>query len=207
MAEQLNVPPTRGSLLRVREQMARIQGTHDLLDRKRQALLQELLSTVAEAEAVEEKAREEFQAAHEAMQRARMRMGRSRVRAISLTPTAEVDVEVRSRSIMGVDVPRVTFDVRPLPAPYGPGDTSPALDEARETWLGVVRFLGQLVEATNTVWRLAQAMRKTQRQVNALEATIPRYRATIDHIELVLAEEQREDVVFAKKVKEKKGGK
>lgn len=38
---------------------------------------------------------------------------------------------------------------------YGLGETSVALDEARERWLEVAALLGELAETTATVWRLA----------------------------------------------------
>lgn len=49
-------------------------------------------------------------------------------------------------------------------------------------------------------------LRKTQRRVNALESTIiPRHQNTVAYIEQVLEEENREEIVRAKKVKEMQG--
>lgn len=202
MTDLLDVPPTRGNLLRLRDDLEQIRDGHDLLDRKREVLVQELFDMIADAEAVQEEARERFRAAHDAIRNARMHMGVERLRWISLAPAAEVEVQVRPHSIMGVTVPIVTVDVEPLPLPYGPGDTSVALDEARERWLEVAQLLGELAETVITVWRLATELRKTQRRVNALEEVIiPRYEATVAVIEQTLEEEEREGIVHAKKVK------
>jgi V/A-type H+-transporting ATPase subunit D len=204
--ETLDVAPTRGNLLRLQDNLERIRNGHDLLDRKREVLLQELTNRIAEAEALEQKAREQFQAAYDAMRRARMRMGTDRVRWISLRPTADVQTDVQTRSIMGARVPVVQVDIAPHARPYGPGGTSATLDEARERWLELVRSLGELVESTTTVWRLARELRKTQRRVNALEnIIIPRYENTVSSIEQALEEEAREEIVHAKKVKELHG--
>lgn len=206
MVEKLDVPPTRGELLRLQDELERIREGHDLLDRKREVLTRELLDMIADALSLEQEAQERFEAAHQAIREARMKMGVNRIRWISLAPCARVTARVSARSIMGVTASLVDVNIERLPLPYGSGDTSVALDEARERWLDVVRLLGELAETTVTVWRLAMELRKTQRRVNAMEEiVIPRYRATVDHIADALEEEEREEIVHAKKVKEMHG--
>ncbi len=204
MADLLNVNPTRGTLLRLKDELKGVRTRHDLLDRKREVLIQELMSRLEKAEDLEQESRDYFQAAHQAIQKARMRMGSDRIDWISLSPTVRFDVDVSARTIMGLKIPSVEIDIQPSDTPpYGVSDTSAALDEAREKWMDVLRFLADASDVFTSVWRLAMELRKTQRQVNALESTlIPRYRNTIRHIESRLEEEEREEIVIAKKVKE-----
>lgn len=203
MPEKLDVSPTRGNLLRLREHLEQLQEGHDLLDRKRQVLTRELFDMIADAESVEKEARERFRDAHRAINETRMDIGVDRLRWISLAPSADIRVKVRSRSIMGVMAALVEVDIETLPIPYGPGDTDVSLDKARQEWLAVARLLGELVETTVTVWRLANELRRTQRQVNALEEIlIPRYQATINYISASLDEKEREEIIHAKKVKQ-----
>lgn len=204
MPELLDVAPTRGNLLELQDQLERIREGHDLLDRKREVLTRELLDMIADAEAIHEEARERFRAAYKAMREARMHMGIDRIRWINLTPAAETSVQVSLHSIMGVTAPLVEAEVRALPLPYSPGDTSVTLDKARERWLDVARLMGKLAEVQVTVWRLAMELRRTQRRVHALEQiVIPRYKATVDFISASLEEEDREDILHAKMVKER----
>ncbi|MFW5854673.1 MAG: V-type ATP synthase subunit D [Thermodesulfobacteriota bacterium] len=204
MADLLNVNPTRGTLLRLKDELKGVRTRHDLLDRKREVLIQELMSRLEKAEDLEQESRDYFQAAHQAIQKARMRMGSDRIDWISLSPTVRFDVDVSARTIMGLKIPSVEIDIQSSDTPpYGVSDTSAALDEAREKWMDVLRFLADASDIFTSVWRLAMELRKTQRQVNALESTlIPRYRNTIRHIESRLEEEEREEIVIAKKVKE-----
>ncbi|MFW5637079.1 MAG: V-type ATP synthase subunit D [Thermodesulfobacteriota bacterium] len=204
MADLLNVNPTRGTLLRLKDELKGVRTRHDLLDRKREVLIQELMSRLEKAENLEQESRDYFQAAHQAIQKARMRMGSDRIDWISLSPTVRFDVDVSARTIMGLKIPSVEIDIQSSDTPpYGVSDTSAALDEAREKWMDVLRFLADASDIFTSVWRLAMELRKTQRQVNALESTlIPRYRNTIRHIESRLEEEEREEIVIAKKVKE-----
>jgi V/A-type H+-transporting ATPase subunit D len=196
MPQRLDVSPTRGNLFRTREGLERIRQGHDLLDRKREVLTRELFDMIADAESVEQEARERFRAAYEAIIEARMDIGVDRLRWISLAPSAKINVTVRERSIMGVIAALVEVDI--------------SLDETRQRWLRAARLLGRLAETTVTVWRLAIELRKTERRVNALEdITIPRYEATVRYISDVLEEQEREEIVDAKKVKrlrEESGG-
>lgn len=206
MAEKLDVPATRGNLLRLQDELDRTRRGHDLLDRKREVLTRELLDMIADAQSLDDEARARFKAAHDAIQEARMHMGVDRIEWISLAPSAKVRARVGKRTIMAVDVPLVDMEIETVSLPYGPGDTDVALDEARARWLDVLRLLGQLAETTVTVWRLAMEVRKTQRRVNALEdIVIPRYEATVAYIDGALEEEEREQIVQAKKVKEMHG--
>jgi V/A-type H+-transporting ATPase subunit D len=205
MSDRLDVSPTRGTMLRLRAQLEDIRSRHGLLDRKRRVLIRELMSRLDEASRREQEGRDALGVAHQAMEQARMRMGSDRVDSISLEPTARVNVQLYTRTLMGVRIPRVQTQIDPLALPYGLSDTSAALDEACARWRAVVRWLGAAAEVSAAVWRIATELRKTQRQVNALESTvIPRFEATIAAIEERLEEDEREDLIHASKIKEKK---
>jgi len=50
-------------------------------------------------------------------------------------------VRVDVRSIMGLDIPAADMDIEPADPAYGFSYTSASLDEAREKWLDVLRFV------------------------------------------------------------------
>lgn len=203
MTKQLNVNPTRGNLLRLKDALAALRTRHRLLDRKREILVQQLMERLEQADKQEAESRHRFQAAHAAIQTARMRMGSDRIRWICLSPTAHTETRIETRTIMGVKTAGLKLQVKPIVPPYGISDTSASLDEAREKWMDVLRFLGTISTVFLSIWPLARALRRTRRQVNALETTlIPRYRRTIRAIEAHLEEEAREEIVTVKKLME-----
>jgi len=205
MAETLNVNPTKGTLLRLQDELEGIRSQHDLLDRKREVLVRELMQRMRQAEKLEEKSRQVFRIAHEALQVARMRMGSQKIEWVSFSPTARCEFEMEIHSIMGLRIPRFSMEIEKFDPPYGLGDTSASLDEARQKWLEALRFLSEAAEVFTTVWRLAMELGKIRRQVNALEFTIiPRYRNTIAQIESRLEEDEREEIVRAKKIQQMK---
>lgn len=202
MVESRKVPPTRSNLLRLRQSLTEARQGRDLLERKREVLVHELLTLIEDAEATETTARQHFAAAYNALSDARMRMGADRLRWASLARAAEIQTQISLRGIMGVEVPLVQMTTTPLPLPYSLGDTSVTLDEARERWLEVAALLGHLAEATATVWRLATELRKTQHRVNALDhVLIPQYETSVQAIEAALEEHEREAFGQAKRVK------
>lgn len=203
MAEVLDVNPTRGNLLRLKHDLASIRTRHDLLERNREILVQELMKRLDKARELEEESRDRFQAAHESIQVARMRVGSDRIDWISLSPTVQYSLEIEINTIMGLRIPTVEMEMHPITLPYGLSDTSASLDEAREKWIEVLRFLSEDSETFTSVWRLAIELRKTRRQVNALKTTIiPRYENTVRSIEERLEEEEREEIVRSKKIRE-----
>lgn len=199
----MDVSPTKGTLLRLQDELEEIEDGRDLLDKKREVLIQRLMELIEQTEGLQKQIRVNVQEARSRLIEAQMRMGNNRVRSRTYF-VSSVDVTIDHKSVMGVDVPRVHLSVETPRVPYGLGESSVSLDKARDRWLEVLRSCGELAESQTAVWRIAEELRKTQRRVKALESiVIKRYKATIDFIEQTLEEESREDVVRAKKVKRK----
>lgn len=202
MADLLRAPPTRSALLRTRRRLEQLRQGYVLLEHKREVLARELLVMIQDAEATAAEAERRFAIAYGALVETRMRMGVDRLRWATLAHAAAVETEVDLRTVMGVAIPLIDMQVTVQPWSYGLGNTSAALDEARQRWLEVAELLGRLAETDLAVWRIAGELQKTQRRVNALKyAIIPRYEATLQHIVEVLDEREREAFVQAKRVK------
>jgi V/A-type H+-transporting ATPase subunit D len=186
----------------LRRELEQAQQGRQLLKRKQEVLSHELLGLMHDAEQVEAQMRQHMEAAITALTAARMHMGSERVRWASQAQSAEIQVTMTTRTIMGVTVPLVQADVQSKPLSYGLGGTSVTLDEARLGWIEVAELLAHWVETVTTVWRLAHELQRTRRRVNALEyVLIPRYEAAIAHIQSVLEEQEREEFMRAKRVK------
>lgn len=202
MAKPGQVAPTRSNLIRLQHEVEQARAGYELLDHKREVIVRELLQMIDDAERSVHETETRFGIAYEALIEARMRMGAERLHWASLAPAAKITTAVGLRSIMGVAVPLVQWEVSPLPLAYGLSDTSAALDEARARWLDVAERLGHLAETTTTVWSLATELQKTQRRVNALaHVLIPQLEDNIAQITNVLEEQEREAFVRSKRVK------
>ena len=95
---------------------------------------------------------------------------------------------------MGVELPVVTLGDEKLDMYYGLNSTNSQLDEAYLSFVQVKHMTAELAEIENSVYRLADAIKKTQKRANALDnIMIPQFTATIKYITEALEEKERED--------------
>ncbi|MHC4713781.1 MAG: V-type ATP synthase subunit D [Planctomycetota bacterium] len=201
---RLPLAPTKGSLIGVREELALAEEAHELLERKRDVLVNELMRYTDRLREVERELHEHYGRGLDLFKTARVRMGESRVRQALTYPLAENDFNMLDRSVMGVHVVELSLEkAAPQPRP-GFAESVPELDEARGHLRKALDVLGEYVTRMGSVWRLATEIRKTQRRINALENIfIPQYKETADFIQSVLEENEREEFFRQKRVKSK----
>lgn len=201
MAEQ--VFPTKGNLINAKKTLSLAQVGFELLDRKRNILVREMMALIDRAEAIQGSIDECYADAYLALQRANVAHGFCD--AIAESVPVENGLSLTSRSVMGVEIPMLTLEERPLTLSYGFVDTSSMVDEAYISFDRVKRLTVELAEVENSVYRLAAAVSKTQKRANALKnIIIPRTTATVRHITEALEEKEREDFSRLKVIKAQK---
>ena len=201
MAEQ--VFPTKGNLINAKKTLSLAQVGFELLDRKRNILVREMMALIDRAEAIQGSIDDCYADAYLALQRANVAHGFCD--AIAESVPVENGLSLTSRSVMGVEIPMLTLEERPLTLSYGFVDTSSMVDEAYISFDRVKRLTVELAEVENSVYRLAAAVSKTQKRANALKnIIIPRTTATVRHITEALEEKEREDFSRLKVIKVQK---
>ncbi len=200
----INVAPTRSNLIRVKKDLQFAREGYEILDRKREALTNELVRVAKEADALQKEVWALLENAYRVMQTARLVMGSDHVEWAALAVNQTVDVRLRLRGIMGVAIPNIEATGEPPELLYSPGDTPAVLDEASSAFRSVLLRIPQLSMLTATVWRLANELKKTQRRVNALQHIfIPAYEASVKFIVSSLEEREREETFRLKWLKTK----
>ena len=199
MAEQ-QVFPTKGNLIAMKRSLALALLGYDLLDRKRNILIRELMALVDKAAELRATIEDTYKQAYSALQLANISLG-------VITPYAEcVPIEnglsLSGRSVMGVELPKVGLEPQELDINYGFLNTTAQLDEAYLAFDKVKRTTVTLAEVENSIYRLSVAIRKTQRRANALQnIIIPRSKATVKYISDSLEEKEREEFSRLKVIK------
>jgi V/A-type H+-transporting ATPase subunit D len=202
MKSRLKVRPTKSTLISLRRQVVALQRGHDLLERKRELLTRLVQQRLKSYRELRLTVREELQGAYHWLAIAHMRMGSTQLRQAVLGLKPALSVYILPRSSIGVEYPTVTVESSPI-QPVGLMWTDASFDEARRRMTGIAMLLAQLGEAETALWRLLTEQRKTQKRVNALKYNvIPRYQATIRHIESVLSEEERNTLFQLKVMRE-----
>ena len=113
--------------------------------------------------------------------------------------------QIMYRSIMGVEIPIVTIEEPKRRIHFGFSSSNSALDEAYICFGQVKTLCAKLAEVETSVYRLADAVRKTQRRANALHnIIIPGYRSSVALITAALEEKEREEFSRLKIIKQNK---
>jgi len=205
----LDIPPTKANLLELKEQLVIARSGYELLEEKREVLVNELLNIIDDAEAFRRQVTEELTAAIAALGEAIVKLGTEQVERAALACTTEAHITLRERSIMGVPIPLMERKLLELEPQFGLLGTSFALDEALRRFYDALERILRLAETERAAWHLAIELKKTQRRVSALENIfIPQYEETIHYIESRLEEVERETIFQMKLLKDRsaKGG-
>lgn len=195
------VAPTKGNLLAEKKRLELARTGYELLDKKRNILIREMMQLIDTAADLHERIDQTFRVAYTAIQQANITGG---IRE-DLAEDVPIDdsLEVRYRSVMGVEIPSVKYEKSmPVIPPYGLANSNSALDEAYLKFAEVKRLAAVMAEVENSVYRLADAIKKTQKRAKALKnIIIPEAEAAIREITAVLEEKEREEFSRMKVIK------
>ena len=199
------INPTRMELLSLKNRTKLAVKGHGLLKEKRDALIKEFFDILDRVKGVREAAERSLKEANEALLEAQIAMGDLAVRKASLSVKESIDVDIKSRSVMGVSVPvtNVKMEARSIiDRGYSFSDTTIQLDEAAKKFEESIKFLIELGEVEKTIFLLAEEIEATKRRVNALEhIMIPRFENTEKYIDMRLQEMERENFVRLKMIR------
>ena len=196
------VAPTKTNLLRLRRDHSFAREGHQLLEQKREILIAELLALIDRATKAQETVNERIKEAFAALENAVVNMGRDGVIRLAGSANIKVDISIRTRRVMGVQMPIIKTEFEERPPHFSPGNTSFWADESVFQFKETLKLLGTLAETTISVLNLTREVRKTIRRVNALEKiALPDYKETLKFITNSLDELERETFYTMKQVK------
>lgn len=199
------INPTRMELLSLKNRTKLAVKGHGLLKEKRDALIKEFFDILDRVKGVREAAERSLKEANEALLEAQIAMGDLAVRKASLSVKESIDVDIKSRSVMGVSVPVTNVKMEEksiIDRGYSFSDTTIQLDEAAKKFEESIKFLIELGEVEKTIFLLAEEIEATKRRVNALEhIMIPRFENTEKYIDMRLQEMERENFVRLKMIR------
>lgn len=199
-----NQAPTKANLLKAKSLLGFSNKGFDLLDKKRNVLIREMMGLIDRASTIQKEIKEVYKAAYEALRFANVTLGLNTVEEISISIPNSEDYQVLLTSVMGVEIPEVRYKKDPFQVSYGFYRTNAALDTAVRKFRRVRFLTYELAEVETKVYKLAMEIKKTQKRANALEKIqIPKYKALVKNIEETLEEKEREDFFRLKRVKSK----
>lgn len=195
--------PTKGNLLTTKKSLELARIGFELLDRKRNILIREMMMLIDKAEEIQSQIDSTYHNAYQSLQKANITLGICE--EIAQTVPVDDGLSISFRSVMGVEIPTVLQETKDEGIPFGMMQTNATLDEAYLAFGKVKRLTANLASVENSVYRLADAIKKTQKRANALKnIIIPRFEETVKFISDALEEKDREEFSRLKVIKKQK---
>ncbi|MDR3239659.1 MAG: V-type ATP synthase subunit D [Clostridiales bacterium] len=197
--------PTKGNLILSKNTLRLSRQGYEMMDKKRNVLIREIMELNEKAKGIQENIDRVFTEAYAALQKANIEMGISNVERFSHGVPQETTIRIKSRSVMGVEIPLVSYDNTTRETPnFGFGNTTSSLDKAYWKFNEVKDLIISLASIENSAYRLAVNIQKTQKRANALKnVTIPRYENLVRRIQDTLEERDRDEFTRLKVIKRK----
>ena len=185
--------PTKGNLMLAKNSLMLARQGYDLMDKKRNILLKELMGLIDEAKDIQEEIDATFTKAYACLQRANIEHGISKVQELAFTVPIEDSLKMQTRSIMGTEIPHIKYDAKQNDLTYSFSTTHESVDIAREAFREVKELTIKLAEVENSAYRLATNIKK-----------IPMYTNLVHTISNALEEKEREEFTRLKVIKRMK---
>lgn len=199
----LKVVPTKGNLIAMKKSLQLANLGYNLMDQKRNVLIKEMMTLLDDVKLIRDQITSSYQEEYDALQEANISMGLI-TDIVNSTPE-DYGISIAYRSVMGVEIPKIAYDKQPLKMTYDIERSNSKVDYAYNCFYNVKQLTVLLAEVENSVYRLANTIRKTQKRANALRnISIPRFESTIKVISEALEEKEREEFTRQKVIKEMK---
>jgi len=200
-----NTFPTKGNLILSKNSLVLSRQGFDLMDKKRNILIRELMGLIDQAKDIQTQIDSTFRAAYNALQIANIELGINTVQTISYSVPVDNSIRIKTRSIMGTEIPLVESEsMRDTPT-YAFYSTRESLDEARMAFDKVRELTIRLSGIETSAYRLATNIKRTQKRANALSnITVPYYEQLVKDITNSLEEKEREEFTRLKVIKKRK---
>ncbi len=197
--------PTKGNLMLAQNTLALSKQGYELLDKKRNILMREMMALVDKAKSLHSRIEAIFSDAYCALESANVSIGINTVEDIGFAIPVDDGIKIKFRSVMGVELPVVSRERNETVPMYGLAMTNSALDEAVAKFMKVKELTLELAEIETSVYRLAVSIGKTQKRANSLKnIMIPKYEGIVKNIQDVLDEKEREEFSRLKMIKKQK---
>ncbi|MFA6804969.1 MAG: V-type ATP synthase subunit D [Candidatus Methanomethylophilaceae archaeon] len=203
-----DITPTRSVLLDLKRRIKLTQSGYKILKMKRDGLIIEFFEVMEKARKMRAGVTSDYETAMQKITVARAVEGELAVRSAAYALKADPQVNVGSKSIMGMMVPKVeataSMHTNIVDKGYGVISTSAYIEEAAQAFEKLLDTLVRAAEVETTMKKLLDEIEKTKRRVNALEfKIIPDLKDSERFVKFRLEEMERENTTRLKHLKKK----
>ena len=197
------ISPTRMNLMNRRSQLGLASRGMMLLEKKRDALVQEFVANVHEALEARRQLYQTAQEAHRTLMLAKAFDGPETVESLSLGMPVRFTAQATVDNVWGTRVAKLAIETSQeiTMSPLAVGGRTIA---AQAAFQKLCQVLIQVANTEARLRRIAAEVKKTARRVNALQqSVIPVIRSQIHFIQQALDQQEQEDIFRLKRIKGK----
>ncbi len=196
--------PTKNNLMRLKENLKlSIQG-RELLEKKKIILSMEKTKYQKKAKEQLENVQALLKKAYTSYIKATIDTGVDNLIDISNGMNFEDILDIKYKTIMGVEIPSVVYEPKQASINYSLYDTTSAVDSTIIDFNSIKSELVAYAETLNTIIKLEKNIEKVSKRSNALgDMIIPQTQSSISEIQDILEEREREEFTRLKVIKNK----
>jgi V/A-type H+-transporting ATPase subunit D len=200
-----NIRPTRLEYIRTKRRILIAKKGLKLLKLKRQALILEFFNTSKTASALRGSLQSELIKGYETIRMAEMLAGSMRLENEAMKMSQMANLEVMSKSIMGVNIPKIVGGQRKLLAEHLL-ELPTSINESIRVFQRIHTIVLEIAEKETALRKLLYEIERTKRKSNAIENIfIPKLLSALKFITFRLDEMERDTFIMLKTVKRKMG--
>lgn len=201
---KIDLPPTKSSLRKIKENLVFAYEGHDLLNQKREILAIEIVKKIGEIRRIEAELQEALKEFYGAYRSAAVDMGAQNITLKTCAERKAYTLKLEFVKLMGLKLPRISVDLMPFEPLEGPAGTTASYDSARDRSRSAIRALIEYGSITKEIIMLSAELKKVQRRVNALEKVfIPPHEEAKKYITDRIEEMEREEVFVKKLIRQR----
>jgi V/A-type H+-transporting ATPase subunit D len=201
---KIELPPTKSSLRKLKEDLAFAYEGYDLLNQKREILAIEIVRKIGEIRRIEAEFQENLNQLYAAYRNAAVDMGSDAVTLRSCFEMRRYFLHMDFTKLMGLKLPVIRLNLKNSHSAFTLPQTSATYDEAREQCQKTLPILARYATITKSIIMLSRELKKVQRRVNALEKIfIPQHEEAKKYITDRIEEMEREEIFVKKLIRQR----
>jgi V/A-type H+-transporting ATPase subunit D len=202
---KIELPPTKSSLRKLKEDLSFAYEGYDLLNQKREILAMEIVRRIGVLKTVEADFQRALHDLYSAYRVAAVDIGAETITLQSAIEPRSYYLHLDVVKFMGLKLLHLRIAMKHPRAPATLAQTSARYDEARNISRQTLSLLVQYATMTKSIILLSRELKKVQRRVNALDKIfIPQHEEAQKYISDRLDEMEREEVFVKKLIHDRK---
>jgi len=204
---RIELPPTKSSLRKLKEDLAFAYEGYDLLNQKREILALEIVRKIGEIRRIETGFQQVLNELYAAYRNAAIDMGSDVITIQSCYETRSYFLRIDFTRLMGLRLPNIHVNLKNPNPVFTLPQTTATYDETKEQSRKSLLIVAEYATITKSIIMLSRELKKVQRRVNALEKIfIPQHEESKKYITDRIEEMEREEVFVKKLIRQRQSG-